>query len=219
VRENIFYGADLIKLVADSNAYYYSEEEIQAAADEAHKANRALAVHVLGGQAARNTIMGGADSIEHGWNLDDDLLRLMKEKGVFLAGTDFPAIHLRTAGYRNADKIGANIIDRLTRARKAGVKLTFSTDTVTEMPNETRADMYWDYLAVWRAAGVPPADILKAMTTNCAELLRIEKDRGSIAAGLYADIIAMPANPLDNVESLRKVNFVMKNGAIIKNSK
>jgi imidazolonepropionase-like amidohydrolase len=219
VRENIFYGADLIKLVADSNAYYYSEEEIQAAADEAHKANRALAVHVLGGQAARNTIMGGADSIEHGWNLDDDLLRLMKEKGVFLAGTDFPAIHLRTAGYRNADKIGANIIDRLTRARKAGVKLTFSTDTVTEMPNETRADMYWDYLAVWRAAGVPPADILKAMTTNCAELLRIQKDRGSIAAGLYADIIAMPANPLDNVESLRKVNFVMKNGVIIKNSK
>ncbi|MGA8143318.1 MAG: amidohydrolase family protein [Candidatus Acidiferrales bacterium] len=220
VRENIFYGADLIKLVADNTrAYFYSEEEIRAAADETHSANRALAVHVLGGQAARNVIMGGADSIEHGWDLDDDLLRLMKEKGVFLAGTDFPAIHLKAAGYHNADKIGANIIDRLTRAYKIGVKLTFSTDTVTEMPNETRADMYFDYLAVWRAAGVPPAEILKAMTTNCAELLRIQKERGAIAAGLYADIIAMPSSPLDNVESLRKVNFVMKNGAVIRNSK
>ena len=159
----------------------YSEEEIRAATNEAHSANRAVAVHVLGGQAARNVIMGGADSIEHGWTLDDDLLRLMKEKGVFLAGTDFPAIHLKAAGYHNADKIGANIIDRLTRAYKIGVKLTFSTDTVTEMPNETRADMAWDYLAVWRAAGVPPNEILKAMTTNAAELLRIQKERGAIS--------------------------------------
>ena len=105
----------------------------------------------------------------------------MKEKGVYLAGTDFPAMRISaTAGYRNADKIGANIIDRLSRAYKIGVKLTFSTDTVTEMPNETRADMAWDYLAVWRAAGVPPAEILKAMTTNAAELLRIQKERGAI---------------------------------------
>ena len=218
VRENIFYGADLIKLVSDNTgAYYYSEEEIRAATNEAHSANRAVAVHVLGGQAARNVIMGGADSIEHGWTLDDDLLRLMKEKGVFLAGTDFPAIHLKAAGYHNADKIGANIIDRLTRAYKIGVKLTFSTDTVTEMPNETRADMAWDYLAVWRAAGVPPNEILKAMTTNAAELLRIQKERGAIASGLYADIIAMPSSPLDDIESMRKINFVMKNGAVIRN--
>ncbi|HTQ84604.1 MAG TPA: amidohydrolase family protein, partial [Candidatus Solibacter sp.] len=94
---------------------------------------------------------------------------------------------------------------------------TFSTDTVTEMPNETRADMYYDYLAVWRAAGVPPAEILKAMTTYPAELLRIQKERGAITTGLYADIIAMPASPLADVESLRKVNFVMKNGAVIRN--
>jgi imidazolonepropionase-like amidohydrolase len=217
VRENIFYGADLIKLVADNTgAYYYSEEEIRAATTEAHLANRAVAVHVLGGQAARNVILGGADSIEHGWNLDDDLLRLMKEKGVYLAGTDFPTIHLSTAGYRNAEKIGANIIDRLSRAYKVGVKLTYSTDTVTEMPNETRADMYFDYLAVWRAAGVPPAEILKSMTTYPADLLRIQKERGAIATGLYADIIAMPRSPLADVESLRKINFVMKNGNIIR---
>jgi imidazolonepropionase-like amidohydrolase len=219
IRENIFYGADLIKLVADNGPYHYSEEEIRAAADEAHHANRALAVHVLGGEAARNVILGGADSIEHGWDLDDDLLRLMKEKGTYLAGTDFPTAHLEWAEYQNGKKRGADILDRLTRAYKIGVKMAFSTDAVFEIPGKTRADLTWDYLAVWRAAGVPPADILKAMTTNCAELLRIQNERGAIAAGLYGDIVAMPENPLDNIESLRKINFVMKNGAIIRSPK
>lgn len=216
IRENIFYGADLIKLVADNGPYHYSEEEIRAAADETHRANRALAVHVLGGEAARNVILGGADSIEHGWDLDDDLLRLMKEKGTYLAGTDFPSAHLEWAEYRNAKVRAANILDRLARAHKIGVKMAFSTDAVFNIPGKTRADLTWDYLAVWRTAGVPPAEILKAMTTNCAELLRIQNERGAIAAGLYGDIVAMPENPLDNVESLRKINFVMKNGAIIR---
>ncbi|MGH9713494.1 MAG: amidohydrolase family protein [Candidatus Acidiferrales bacterium] len=219
IRENIFYGADLIKLVADNGPYHYSLEEITAAAYEAHHANRALAVHVLGGEAARNVILGGADSIEHGWDLDDDLLRLMKEKGTYLAGTDFPAGHLEAAEYRNATKRGADILDRLARAYKVGVKMAFSTDAVFELPGKTRADMTWDYLAVWRAAGVPPADILKAMTTNCAELLRIQKERGAIAVGLYGDVVAMPENPLENVEALRKINFVMKNGVIVRSPK
>jgi imidazolonepropionase-like amidohydrolase len=87
------------------------------------------------------------------------------------------------------------------------------------MPGRTRADMMLDYLAVWRAANIPPADILKAMTSNGAELLRIAKERGAISAGLFADIIAMPADPLQDVESLRKVNFVMKNGKIVRAAK
>ena len=94
--------------------------------------------------------------------------------------------------------------------------MAFGTDIVTDAPNETRADMTWDYLAIWRKAGVPNAEILKCMTTNNAELFRIAKERGAIAKGLFADIIAMPENPLDNIESLRKVNFVMKNGAIVR---
>ena len=74
-------------------------------------------------------------------------------------------------------------------------KWCFSTDIVSAMPGESRADMAWDYLAGWRTAGVPPAAVLKAMTTNAAELLRIQKERGAITSGLYADIIAMPASP------------------------
>jgi imidazolonepropionase-like amidohydrolase len=194
------------------------------AVEEAHAAGRPVAVHVYGGPAADSVIRGGADSLEHGFELTDEQLRLMKEKGTFLVGTDFPAAHLAGLSpsndvLANAEVLGKKIIDRLGRAHRIGVKMAFGSDTVTEMPGRTRADMMFDYLAVWRAAGVPPADILKAMTANGAELLRIDKERGSIAAGQFADIIAMPADPLQDVESLRKINFVMKNGKIVRSPK
>lgn len=217
VRENIFYGADLIKLVSDNSDYFYSEEEIRAAADEAHKAGRALAVHCYKKEEADNVINGGADSLEHGWYLTDDQLRLMKAKGTFLAGTEFPEAHFVQGGYPDGKAVSAAALDRLHRAYGIGVKMVFSTDIVTAMPGESRADMAWDYLAGWRKAGVPPAAVLKAMTTNAAELLRIQKERGAISSGLFADIIAMPASPLDDTEALRKINFVMKNGAVMRN--
>jgi len=215
VRKNIYYGVDLIKLVADSNDYHYSVEEVRAAVDEAHHANRAVAVHVLGGEAADAVIHSGVDSIEHGDNLSDDQLRSMKQKGIFLVGTDFPPAHL-AAGWTHGKEAAGAILDRLRRAHSLGVKMGFGTDIMLDLTNETRADMTWDYLAVWREAGVPPAEILKCMTTNNAELLRIAKERGAIAAGLYADIVGMPTNPLENIESLRSINFVMKNGTIVR---
>jgi imidazolonepropionase-like amidohydrolase len=220
VHENIYYGADVIKLATDNSDYFYTEEEIRTAVTEAHNAGRAVAVHVYGGAAADNVIRGGADSVEHGFGLTNEQLTLMKEKGTFLVGTDFPAEHLAGLNPSNdtladANKLGKNIIDRLSRANKIGVKMAFGSDTVTEMPNRTRADMMFDYLAVWRAAEVTPANILKCMTTNGAELLRISKERGAIAVGQYADIIAMPADPLQEIESLRKIDFVMKNGKIV----
>ena len=157
VRENIFYGADLIKLVSDNSDYFYSEEEIRAAADEAHKAGRALAVHCYKKEEADNVINGGADSLEHGWHLTDDQLRLMKAKGTFLAGTEFPEATILQGGYPDGKAISAAALDRLHRAYAIGVKMIFSTDIVTAMPGESRADMAWDYLAGWRKAGVPPA--------------------------------------------------------------
>jgi len=216
VRENIFYGADLIKLVADNSDYHYSVEEVRAAVEEAHHANRPVAVHVLGGEAADNVIAAGVDSIEHGFYLTDDQLLRMKEKGIILSSTDFPTTHFQGGEFPNAEKIGAAIIDRLHRAHKVGVKIGFSTDIVTDYKDEDRSQMTWDYLAVWRAAGVPNADVLKSMTTINADLLRIQKDRCAIATGLFADIIAMPSSPLDDTESLRRVDFVMKNGAVVR---
>ena len=220
VRQNIYYGANAIKLVADNSPYFYSEEEIRAAVSEAHNAGLTVAVHVMGGQAAKNVILGGADSVEHGFELTDDLLKLMKEKGTVLVGTDFPYEHLKEMGTAGGilpspEITSKNIIDRLRRAYKLGVKMAFGTDVVLEMPGKTRADMMLDYLAVWTEAGVPPKDILKCMTTNVAELFQWKR-RGAIAAGNPADIIATPANPLDDIQALRKVQFVMKDGKVVK---
>jgi len=223
VRQNIYYGADAIKLVSDNSAFYYTVEEIRAASEEAHAAGLVVSVHVMGGEAARNVILGGADSIEHGFYLSDELLELMKEKGTWLLGTEFPQAHLEKldpAGTMGqAKEEAAKYIDRLKRAYKIGVKMAFSTDSVSNLPGKNRGDMMLDYLDMWDAAGVPPAATLKAMTTDAAEFLRIGKTRGSIAKGMAADIIATPANPLENIQALRQVSFVMKGGKVVKSKK
>jgi len=221
VRTDIYYGAGVIKLVADNNPYHYSVEEFRAAVDEAHRAGIPVAVHVYAGDALDNAIEAGVDSIEHGFDLTDAQLKRMKDKGFFLVGTDFPRAHLDIVGTSGGilpppAVLAPKIIDRLRRAHRIGVRMAFGSDTVIDMPGRTRADLMFDYLAVWRAAGVPPMDILRAMTSDAAELLRINKVRGSIGAGLSADLVAMPANPLDDIENLRKIDFVMKNGAIVR---
>src|SRR5450432_4135586 len=118
IHQDIYYGADVIKLATDNSEFFYSENDIRVAVTEAHNAGRALAVHVYGGQAADNVIRGGADSVEHGFGLTDEQLKLMKEKGTFLVGTDFPTAHLAGLNPSNdtladADKLGKSIIDRL----------------------------------------------------------------------------------------------------------
>ncbi len=221
VRTNIYYGAGVIKLVADNNPYHYSIEEFRAAVDEAHRAGIPVAVHVYAGDALENAIEAGVDSIEHGFDLTDAQMKRMKDKGIFLVGTDFPRAHLDIVGTSGGilpepAVLAPKIIDRLKRANRVGVRMAFGSDTVIDMPGRTRADLMFDYLGVWRAAGVPPADILRAMTTDAAELLRVNKVRGSISQGLSADIVATPANPLDDIEGLRKIDFVMKDGKIVR---
>jgi len=221
VRTNIYYGAGVIKLVADNNPYHYSIDEFRAAVDEAHRAGVPVAVHVYGGDALDNAIEAGVDSIEHGFDLTDAQLARMKAKGMFLVGTDFPRKHLDISGTSGGilpepAVLAPKIIDRLRRAHRIGVRMAFGSDTVIDMPGRTRADLMFDYLAVWREAGVPPADILKALTVNAAELLRVDKVRGSLREGLSADLVAMPADPLADIENLRKIDFVMKDGNVVR---
>ncbi|GAC1664012.1 MAG: amidohydrolase family protein [Steroidobacteraceae bacterium] len=221
VRTNIYYGAGVIKLVADNNPYHYSLEEFRAAVDEAHRAGMPVAVHVYAGDALDNAIEAGVDSIEHGFDLTDAQLKRMKDKGIFLVGTDFPRAHLDIVGTSGGilpepAVLAPKIIDRLKRAHRIGVRMAFGSDTVIDMAGRTRVDLMLDYLAVWRAAGVPPGDILRAMTSDAAELLRVNKVRGSLGPGMSADLVAMPANPVDDIENLRKIDFVMKDGKIVR---
>ena len=221
VRTNLYHGAGVIKLVLDNNRYHYSVEEIRAAVDEAHHAGVPVSVHVFGGEAADNAIEAGVDSIEHGFFLTDAQLTRLRDKGIVLVSTDFPRAHLDIIGTSGGilpppEVLAPKIIDRLRRAHRLGVHLVFGSDTVMEVAGRSRADLMLDYLAVWRAAGVPPAEVLKSMTSEAAKLLKVAGDRGHIAVGAAADLIAMPADPLADTESLRRIDFVMKDGHIVR---
>ena len=137
-------------------------------------------------------------------------------------GTDFPEAHLNMMNFNpivNQKTLGQRIVDRLRRAHQMGVKMAFGTDVFMELPDKSRADLMLDYLDVWTAAGVPNGEILRAMATNAAELFRWQGKRGWIAAGQAADIVATPQNPLENIQALRKINFVMKDGKIVRQPK
>ena len=96
------------------------------------------------------------------------------------------------------------------------MKMAFGSDVILDLPGMTRGEMALDYLKVWREAEIPHKKILKCMTTNVAELLGVQNERGSIIPGQFADIIATHENPLSDIEALRMVHFVMKEGLIIK---
>lgn len=217
IRKNIYYGANTIKLVSGDNGYY-NIEDIKAAVDEAKKFGYKVSVHVFGGEAARNVIMRGAASIEHGDELDDNLLRLMKEKGTFLVGTDFSFDN--NYAYYGTDSITANastnlLIDRLKRAYKIGTKMAFGTDIIIDLPELNHVQSGLKVLETWKAAKIPPSYILQTMTFYAAELLGIEKESGVLAASYYADIIAVKNNPLDDIEAIKTLQFVMKEGKVI----
>ena len=218
IRKNIYYGANVIKLVSGQQAGYYDLEDITAAVDEAKKSGKKVTVHVQGGTAARNVILGGAAAIDHGFELDDDLLRLMKEKGTFLVGTDVGYDSNMSWGL---DSISARTreircIDRLKRAYKIGTKMAYGTDLVVDQPGLNRIQISLQVLQTWKAAEIPPPYILQTMTIYAAELLGCEKSRGVLEKSFWADIIAVKSNPIEDIEALKKVHFVMKEGKVIK---
>jgi imidazolonepropionase-like amidohydrolase len=219
VRRNLYYGARAIKLAADNGPYYYTEAEVRAAVEEAGRAGVTVAVHALTDEPARQAILGGATSIEHGIFLSDEVLELMKEHGTVLVGTDFPAAHLAALGGvigEDPERFAAAFLDRLRRAHALGVPMAFGTDVVIDLPGETRGEMMQDYFAVWKEAGVPGADLVRAATVDAARLLRVDGQRGTLAEGKKADVIAVAADPLADPLALAAVVFVMKNGVVIR---
>lgn len=218
VRKNIYNGATVIKMVTGDNGIY-NTEDIKAAVDEAKKYGLKVTVHVNNDAAsAINVILGGAAAIEHGFKLDDTQLKLMKDKGTFLVGTDFSFDNWYAYGSDSTRTTTmANItIDRLKRAYKIGTKMAFGTDIIVNLPGLNRVQSNLKVLNTWKAAAIPSSYILQTMTINAAELLGIEKERGALEPSYYADIIALKNNPLDDIEAITTVQFVMKEGKVIR---
>ncbi|MGA9997108.1 MAG: amidohydrolase family protein [Pyrinomonadaceae bacterium] len=209
IRENIHYGAKVIKIVVDDQEYIYSVDDIRFIRDEAHRHGFKLAAHCWTHAGARNAAEAGVDSIEHGPAMTDEDLELAKKNKVVLVGTDYLAIGTSPREH--------NVwIDRLRRAYKIGVTMAYGTDVINAAEGQTRGTLAISGIDPWTEAGVPPKILLQAMTINAARLLGVDKERGSIRVGLAADIIAMPENPLENVNALKRVTFVMKDGVVFK---
>jgi len=219
IRKNIYFGANVIKMVQGDQRYFYTEANIRTATNEAHRAGVKLTVHVFEGEPARNVILGGADAIEHGLFLEDSLLQMMKDRGTFLVGTDLTFNNMYAYGLdsSSAKQFTDGILDRLKRAYKIGVKMAWGTDVIIDLPGKNRVESNLEILKHWKAAEIPPSYILQTMTVYAAELLGIEKSRGILEKNYWADIIALKNNPLENIDAIKNVHFVMKQGEVIKN--
>ena len=220
IRQNMLFGARTIKLCVDCKPWGYSVDDIKLAIREAAKGGCKVDGHVQTPEGAQRAIDAGIYIISHGNALTPEHHRQMAAKGIFLAGTDTPFTKYR--GSENAFRL---TVEKLRDAWEKKVPLTFSTDfdywnerMKDEKTGEwlTRGEMSIAFLDTWKAANIPARDILYAITINGYKAADIINQRGPIKPGLFADLIAVSGDPLTDIDALRSVQFVMKNGMVFK---
>ena len=213
VREVMLFGSKVIKICVDCKPWGYTVDEMKLFISEAAKGGLKVAGHVQTPDGATRAIEAGLWSIEHGMALSEDHHKAMAQKGIYLASTDTPF-----TSYSGSQAAFDGIVAKLKSAWKNGVKITFSTDMDYWKTGNfmNRGELTINFLLTWKAAGIPNADILKAMTTTGYACAQVEKERGPIKPGMFADLIAVKDNPLDDIDALRDVRFVMKNGMVFK---
>lgn len=229
VRYQIKYGADVIKVCATGGVLsiadevdtpQITQEEMDAIVDEAHRLRKRVAVHAHGAEGAKVAIRAGADTIEHGSFLDEEALRMMKQRGTWLVPTLLPGEYLgkgpaaKTLPPEIKAKAEAAIAkrsDTFKNALKLGVKVAFGTDSGVS-PHGTNAQEF----ALMVEHGMSPIAALRAATLNAAEALGMERQIGSLQAEKLADIIAVSGDPLTDIRATERVVFVMKGGEIVR---
>ena len=212
IRQNLLFGARVIKLCIDCKPWGYSTEEIKLAISEAAKAGMKVEGHVQTLDGARRAVAAGIWSIAHDVAMTDEIHKAMAQKGIWRAGTETP---IALTGHTTQQRY-QRTVQMLKNAYENKVPLTFSTDADYYVPGKTRGEVAIMFLDTWKAAGIPNADIVRAMTINgykCADLM---DRRGLIKAGMAADLIAVRGNPLENIDALRDVRFVLKDGIVFK---
>ena len=224
VRYQIKHGARLIKVCASggvmshtgpAGAQQYSDEELVAIADEAHRAGLRVAAHAHGDDGIRAAIEAGIDCIEHGSLMSDETMALMIERGTFLVATTYLADGMDTS--RAAPELQAKAAEVFPRARatiskaiEQGVRIACGTDAPA-IPHGRNAK---ELLALVDR-GMTPLQAIRAATTVAAELIDVD-DRGRLSAGLLADVIAVEGDPLADIAMTEKVRFVMKGGKVFR---
>jgi imidazolonepropionase-like amidohydrolase len=229
VRENIKYGADVIKFMATGGVLsegdnpalaQYSEEEMKAIVDTAHSLGRKVAAHAHGAGGIKLAVIAGVDSIEHGSYINDEDIALMKERGTYLV----PTVYLEDWLIENVNALGLtpNMIEKaktvlpiaqqnLSHAFKSGVKVALGTDAAV-YPHGLNGHEFGKMVDM----GLPPLEAIQAGTVNAADLLGWSDRVGTLEPGKFADIVAVEGDPVANVHLLENVSFVMKGGAVVK---
>jgi imidazolonepropionase-like amidohydrolase len=229
VRQAFYDGADVIKVIVNTGPRVVAVDELKVIVEEAHRVGKRVAAHATDDQATRIAADAGVNSIEHGYSLPDDVIKTMKDKGIFLVPTDYPAQFYvdalggmvtpeqRTQRMAAAQPFVARSADRLRRALRAGVRIAYGSDEYYNAPGRSRGQSSLLTLQAYQEAGMSPLEVLRAATLNSADLLGMSDRIGAIEPGKFADIIAVDGDPLKNVQDLQRVRFVMKGGQIVRN--
>ena len=230
VRKNVKYGADLTKFCATGGVFskgtkvgmtQYTLEEMQAIVDESHTHGRKVAAHAHGNEGIKRAILAGVDSIEHASFLDREAVQMGIDRGTFFAldiyNTEYTLETGEARGVpeENINKereVGTRQRESFSLAVKMGAKVVYATDSGV-YPHGDNGKQFARAVRF----GMTPAQAIMSATSLSAELLGWEDRVGAIEPGLYADIIAVDGNPLDDIEELEHVDFVMKGGVVYRN--
>jgi imidazolonepropionase-like amidohydrolase len=230
VRENIKFGADLIKVCAtggvlslgdNPQSSQYTLEEMKAIVADAHRLGRKVAAHAHGAEGIRWAAEAGVDSVEHGSYIDDAAIVAIKEHGTYLVPTLYlgdwmidnaAATHLPAPLLAKAQEVLPAARKNIAHAFASGVKVAFGTDAAV-YPHGLNAHEF----AVMVKLGLSPLQAIQASTINAADLLGWTGKVGTLESGAWADIVAVDDDPLKDVTTLERVKFVMKGGEVVKN--
>jgi imidazolonepropionase-like amidohydrolase len=225
VRYQIRHGAKVIKVSASGGvmshstgpgSQQYSDEELGAIVDEAHRSGLRVAAHAIGDSAVQACIRAGIDCIEHGFLAEDDTIQMMVDHGTFLVSTTYltDAMDIERAApelQKKAAEVFPKARAMLPKAIDAGVKIACGTDAPA-VPHGDNAKE----LAALVERGMTPIQALRAATVTSAELIAMDDELGRLTPGYLADVIAVPGNPAENITVTQDVQFVMKDGLIYK---
>jgi imidazolonepropionase-like amidohydrolase len=227
VREQVSHGADWIKFYADRRYFVapdgtlrswvnFTDEELRALVDEAHRLGRPVAAHAIGRDGIEAALRAGVNSIEHGMGITDSLAQVMAQRGVYWCPTIFVTVYVAPGRGAAGAPIWQQLVDiereAFGRALRAGVKIANGTDAGGYPWTEPLAREF-GYLVRY---GMTPMQAIKAGTSVAAELLGQQANFGTIEAGHFADLIATAGNPLQDITQLEHVTFVMKGGVVYK---
>ena len=229
VKDDLFYDVDVIKVAIEDDI---SVPEMKAVVEEAHRQRLRVAAHAISTGSIQTAIDAGVDSIEHGNDATEEQLKQMREKGIFFDltptsyGGFFPRIFdasiVMSPGFRSRYDVGVEphrqrYNSLVRRVLKSGVKFAAGSDMGWFYPGKTRGQATATRFPVLHDAGMPSLDVIRAITSNAAEMLGWQDRVGSVEPGKFADLVAVAGDPIADITELERVRFVMKDGQVVRN--